>query len=295
MNEDRRLRWLRAIATLCTLLMLLVVASSAWLRLSPSRAACGDWPACRSVAPRVAAEPAPAVAAPPLQGAARAVHRVAASLALLASLALVVPALWLRPRLKEPAALALLLLALALALAALGIVTPGSRAAAVLLGNLLGGLLMFALAWRLRCRLAAHGAETHRQGPADVPPLAFAIALPAWIVQAALGALSGSGQAALAAPAHLLLAILLLPLAGWMGWRTRAAGRRAEGSALLTVVGLQALLGGTGAAWAAAPPVVWLHNLVGALGLALLLGLAPAWAPRHPGPAGAASGVARPQ
>lgn len=281
MNEDRRLRVLRALAMLCTLLMLLVVASSAWLRLSQPRAACSDWPACRSAVAHAGDGAVQAVAAPALQGLARAVHRGAASLVLLAAAALVVLALARRPRLQAPGALALALLTLALALAALGIVTPGSRSAAVLLGNLLGGLLMFALAWRLRCRLTPHAAMAGPAGDAGVPALAFAIALPAWLAQAALGTLSGSGQVALAPPAHLLMAIVLLPLAGWIGWHARAAGRRAEGSALLLVVTLQALLGGTAAAWAATPAAVWLHNLGGALGLALLLGLAPAWAPRR--------------
>ena len=40
-------------------------------------------------------------------------------------------------------------LVLALGLSVLGIVTPGSCVAGVLLGNLLGGVLMLALAWRL--------------------------------------------------------------------------------------------------------------------------------------------------
>lgn len=284
MSEDARRRALRGIAAACVLLMMLVVSSSAWLRLSQPRAACSDWPGCRLDAPR-SVPPATAGAPPPLlERFVRAVHRTAASLALLASGALVALALLRRPRLREPGALALALLALALALAGLGIVTPGSRSTAVLLGNLLGGLAMFALAWRLQRRLRRPPAAAPAAGAATGPVVAATSAL--WLLQAALGGLSGAGQWTVAPLLHLLLALAVLPLAVRVGWQARASGRAREGSLLLALVALQALFGGLAAATAAAPALTLLHNLGGAVGLALLVGLAPAPGPA-PAPAGA--------
>lgn len=68
----------------------------------------------------------------------RATHRGAATAVLLLVLALAVLSLARTPRRPAAGRLALALLVLALGLSVLGIVTPGSRAAGVLLGNLLG-------------------------------------------------------------------------------------------------------------------------------------------------------------
>ena len=158
---------------------------------------------------------------------------------------------------------------LALALSVLGIVTPGSRAAGVLLGNLLGGLLMLGLSWRLATQLAGW--------PAAGPALARWALLGAglWMAQAALGALSGSGS-------------LELPRR-WRTWRWRCwpaavrwasawaahrQGRRVEGAGLLSLTGLQFALAAAAVGSAAAPAWVLLHNIGAALGLALMLGLA---------------------
>ena len=263
------------VAWICVLLMLIVTSASAWLRLAQRHPPCDDWPVCR-------APPAPGVragAAQRVDGAAavsvvRAIHRGAASAALLGSVLLVL--LWLRsapprPRARDArtGALTLGLLCLGLALSALGIVTPGSRASAVLLGNLLGGLLMLALAWRLTRHLG--GAASHDPGH-GLGAWALAGAL-LWSVQSALGALSGSGGTLQPALWHQALALapgFCALMAGRIACRSGLPG---EGSALIAVVAAQWLLGAAAVLFAAAAPGVLLHNLSAALGLALLLGL----------------------
>ncbi|MDO9074265.1 MAG: COX15/CtaA family protein [Rubrivivax sp.] len=269
MTEDRRLLTLRRLAWACLLLMLVVTSASAWLRLAQPRPACVDWPGCRSADRPAAAAVAPALlGAPRVLALVRATHRAAATAVLVMVFAMVVLS-WARPP-RRPAAgrLALALLVLALGLSALGIVTPGSRAAGVLLGNLLGGLLMLALSWRLVVQL--------HDGPGSSPPLARWALLGAglWALQAALGALSGGGQFHVVPVAHLSLALLAGPCSLGVGWVVRRQGGRGEGVALLWITGLQFVLGAGAAASAATPALVLLHNIGAALGLALLLGLA---------------------
>ena len=83
-----------------------------------------------------------------VQGA-RLAHRVIATAALAGVLTLVAVCLVGRPRLWRRGLLALAALLLALGLAILGASTRGSRLPVVAIGNLLGGMLMFALCWRL--------------------------------------------------------------------------------------------------------------------------------------------------
>lgn len=287
-------RW-RLAAVVVLALMLVVVAASAWLRLAQPRPACADWPACRAgTALAAAATALPAGAADRTTGAARGlvatrlVHRIAATTVLLLVLGLVVQA-W-RQRARQPEVLrpAAALLTVALALSALGLVTPGSRAAAVLLGNLLGGFVMLllsaVLAWRLvvaRTGLSASSAATSRavmstgstNGRATpAVRLARWTAL-LWVTQAALGALSGVGLLHLAPPLHLALAIVALPLAAATAWNTRGAPGpllRRLATLLLFVVPLLGVLGMVGAASSAEPAWVLLHNVAAAIGLAAL-------------------------
>ena len=268
MDIDRR-AVMRRLAWASVLLMFVVTGASAWLRLAQPRPACADWPGCRSPD-----RPVLRVAIPALMGdpgtlaLVRGAHRVAASAVLLAVLALTWLALARRPRQHAEGSLAAALLVLALALSVLGIVTPGSRAAGVLLGNLLGGQAMLGLAWSLTRRLQA------------APPLdgllaraAFAGAL-LWVVQAAFGALAGARLAESAPILHLALALLVAPWAFGVGWWARRRGRRREGAALMVTAVTQVALGRAAIAWAAAPAAVLAHNLVAGAGLALLLGLA---------------------
>ena len=266
--EDRRLLTLRRLAWACLLLMLVVTSASAWLRLAQPRPACVDWPGCRGADRPAAAAVAPALlGAPRVLALVRATHRGAAIAVLLLVLALAVLSLARTPRRPAAGRLALALLMLALGLSVLGIVTPGSRAAGVLLGNLLGGLLMLALSWRLVVQL--------HDGPGSSPALTRWALLGAglWAAQAALGALSGSGQFHVAPVVHLSLALLAVPCALGVGWVVRSEGGRGEGVALLWLAGFQFVLGASAASAAAAPAWVLLHNMAAALGLALLLGL----------------------
>jgi cytochrome c oxidase assembly protein subunit 15 len=269
MTVDPRLLTLRRLAWACLLLMLVVTSASAWLRLAQPRPACFDWPACREADRPLARAVAPAVlGAPQTLALVRGSHRVAATLVLVIVIVVAALALARPPRRLAAGRLALALLGLALALSALGIITPGSRAVGVLLGNLLGGLAMLALSWRLATQLAGW--------PASSPTLARWALLGAalWLAQATLGALAGSGRLSAAPVAHMVLALLAGSAALGVGWVTRAQGRRIEATALLSLTGLQFMLAAAAAGSAAAPAWVLLHNIGAAIGLALLVGLA---------------------
>jgi len=250
------------------LLMLVVTTASAWLRLAQPRPTCFDWPACRSADRPTAASVASAVlGAAGALAAVRGTHRATASLVLLVVITVAALALVKPPRRWAAGRLALALLVLALALSVLGIVTPGSRAAGVLLGNLLGGLLMLGLSWRLSTQLAGWPRV-------NLTLKRWALlGVGLWIAQAALGALSGSGYWSAAPVAHMALALLAGSCSLGVGFAARVQGRRVEGTGLLWLTGLQFALAAGAAGSAAAPEVVLLHNIGAALGLALMLGL----------------------
>jgi heme A synthase len=268
-----RVPTMRALAHAAALLMLVVVIASAWLRLAQPRAACADWPACRA-APAVAAAgvASEVLGAPPLLAAVRGTHRFAATAVLLAATALVALAFGRSAPRPGARALATLMLASAVGLAALGLVTAGSRSVLVLLGNLLGGQVLLALAWTLTRALAD---RRRRAGGRRRWARAGFVA---WLVQAALGAASGAGIGPAVPVAHLGLAIVALAVALVAGLVARREDCRAEGNALLAVAAAQAALGLAAAASDAAPLVVLAHSAGGATGLALLLGLAGAGA-----------------
>jgi heme A synthase len=269
MTVDRRLVTLRRLAWACVLLMFVVTSASAWLRLAQPRPACFDWPACRGTdRPSAPAVVTAVMGEPGALVRVRGVHRVAAALVLVLVLVVAALALVWPPRHGAAGRVALALLVLALALSALGIVTPGSRATGVMLGNLLGGLLMLALSWRLAGQLSG------RPGSSRILSGWALIGAGLWAAQAVLGSLSGAGRSSAAPLAHLALALLAGSCAFGVGWLACKQGRRREGSDLMALVGLQWLLGACAAGAAAAPPLVLLHNVGAALGLALLLGLA---------------------
>lgn len=276
-------RWLLWSARLSLALMIVVVVTSAWLRLAAPRVACADWPGCRSASVAAAAPDssggpgdvvagAGAMSAASLLARLRGAHRLAASLMLPTVLALAVLA-W-RARLRGLLERALGMGIIALALAALGIVTPGSRSAAVMLGNFLGGVALLALAWSALCLLRS-GAALPR------PTARWALAgAAAWALQASLGVLSGAPaelRPRLPMPLlHLSLALPALMWAGAIGLSALRTSRRREGAALVVVAVLQTLLGLSAAGRAAAPAVVLVHGLVGVTGVALLVGLGSA-------------------
>jgi heme A synthase len=237
----RDARTLGTLAAACAALVLVVVASSAWLRLA-------------------------AVPCPPggcaefgLADAVRLAHRVAAMGVTV--LALLVTALaWkppVRPALRATAVLALVLIA---ALAVVGRRSAGAAPPAVLLANLLGGLTLLAACVGLAAAARAPGGR---------------ISL-AYVAAAALlaAALVTGGVLATSPPAHasgLVLAHRGLAWSAVAAWGLLALGAgtspRARLAARLVAVALLAQ-----AALAVAAPDAalarWLHNLLSSLALA---------------------------
>lgn len=123
------------IAALATVLIVVILGSSAYLRLSATGGACAQDAACASA---VADQPGPA------QRIARAAHRISASV--VAVLVLLVSALaWLRREgTRETRWVAVLLIALTVFLAALGAAAGNSYAPAVTWGNVIAGNAMAA-------------------------------------------------------------------------------------------------------------------------------------------------------
>ena len=161
MSSAKRRSLLRRAAWLCAALVLVVISLSAFLRQSNAGLGCTPWPACHG---RAALGESPPEAAGPAQRGARAVHRVTASSLLVLLLGMAALAWIPRPRADSEGRQILLALGLVLFLAVLGPFTSGSRVPAVTLGNLLGGLVLFAVCVRLALR------PSPRQAPTG-PPL----------------------------------------------------------------------------------------------------------------------------
>jgi heme a synthase len=254
MSPAARLRLLRIIAFASALLMLAVTLLSAFVRLSSMGPGCEPWPACHAERPALAERYRPDLGASDAVMQARLAHRIVASTVLVAVVALLVLALGAKPPLQREGRHALSLLLFATFLAVLGRWSAGAPSPSVLLGNLFGGFLMFALSVRLAWPSAARGA-----------PFGWlsSIALSLLAIQVALGALGS--------PAHGLLApltaaaLLLLAWRGWLAGRTRAAGLLA---ALLIV---QAGLGLAQFALGLPVALVLAHNLMAMLILTLVL------------------------
>jgi len=139
---------------------------------------------------------------------------------------------------------------------------------------LVGGLLLWALAWT-----AWRGLQPGAALPRRCARFALAGAV-LWLVQGAAGAVSGAAPALrpgdAASVLHLTLALPVLLWALGVGLAAQRSGRRIEGRALMLTAALQALLGLAAAGLGAPPTLVWAHHALGALGLALLAGLAGA-------------------
>ncbi len=255
MSEPPLLRRLRATARACLPAMLVVVAASAFLRHHGASAALqAAWASELAFAWLL--------------------HRVAATAVLLGAVVMVWWA-WkarrMAPATGVPFAPAAALLGVALLLSAVGLAGGASRAAPVVLINLLGGLTMLAL-----CACLAR--DPARPGLGRAAWVMVGLVL----LQAGAGALAATQASAdcasflgcvPAAWVHRLAGVLLafgLAMFGlWAAWRQ---GRRAGsvvallGVALLLLGALAAALG------SAAPPwLVVLHNAAGALALALLV------------------------
>jgi cytochrome c oxidase assembly protein subunit 15 len=203
------LRLLRLLATIGLALVIVVIVSSAYLRLSQAGLSCADWPSCYGSL-------AHAAVVTTAQRGARLAHRFAASAVGIVLIALLAVALAQRPRLARQAMLAAAALAVAVVLAMIGAVTSESARAtplpAVTLANLGGGFALLALlAWLRETLPIGNGDVMPAQSNAAPPATARSpttrglraaamLALVAVIGQVALGGLVSAKFAALACP-----------------------------------------------------------------------------------------------
>ena len=160
------MRRLRTLATAGAALVLVVIVSSAYLRLSQAGLSCTDWPACYG---RIAQ----ATSVTAAQHGARLAHRFAASAVLFVLLALLALALARRPRLERQAAIALAGLVVAGALGVIGAVSSEATRLvplpAVTIANLTGGFALLALLCLLRETTLTRSADGGAMGsPASI-------------------------------------------------------------------------------------------------------------------------------
>jgi cytochrome c oxidase assembly protein subunit 15 len=310
-HADRRIALLHRMALLCAALVLTITSLSAFMRLSKAGLGCQPWPQCYGQSLRELQQGgiAPKADAATATAAARVVHRIAAVAALIVVIMMVMTTMTTRPVLWREGRIALALLGLTLFLAVLGLWTANSRVPAVALGNLLAGFAMFALS----CRLAQASRPRTQAGTTASPRLAhwawLGVALLA--TQIALGGLVSASYAGLSCPmlascdlggaswqtvnpwyeplldlaaptnpagalanvihraGALVVAAVLLPL-GMAAWRS---GRRAGGAIVMLLL-IQGALGVVLVIGALPLAAALAHNVVAALLLAAVLGLA---------------------
>lgn len=182
----RRMTLLRTMAIACAVLVLAITSLSAFIRLSRAGLGCEPWPQCQAQLLREAKQGAVA--------AARIAHRITAVGALLLVIAMVLAAYGSAPPLVRQGRLVVVLLGLAVFLAVLGRMTADSRLPAVVLANLLAGLAMFAVSWRLVAATRPAGAAR----TLDAGWVRLALAL--LVVQIMLGGLVSAGHAGASCP-----------------------------------------------------------------------------------------------
>jgi cytochrome c oxidase assembly protein subunit 15 len=308
--SQRRHARLRRLALVAAALVLAITSLSAFIRLSNAGLGCSEWPQCYGGRLRaVQQNREPPVADSDAVTVARLAHRLVAVLALLAITTIVIVCFDNRPWLIREGALALVMLTLTIGLAVLGRWTTGARMPAVAIGNLLGGLLMLALSWRLAARVTEPGRPILRMWAW--------VGVTVLLTQVALGALVSTSYAGLscAAPADCwrsaegagwpwqtlnpwrepvfgampmslnpsgalaqvvhrggaLLALLVLTPLGMAALR---GPRRRDGAALLLLLVLQLGLGWLMVVTVLPLPLALAHNVVAGLLLATVVRLA---------------------
>ncbi len=176
------------LVSLSTLLVFVVVVLSAYIRLGDAGLGCADWPACFG---RIGAHDIRSLAAGgPLlpASAARAFHRVAATLLGFFVLAIAYLAIRRRRHGGPGILLPLLVLGLTIFLSVLGVVTPSPLVPMVTTANVLGGMILLALLWWIGQTLQPPATENHAAATARLKPWArgallvvgLQIALGAW-------------------------------------------------------------------------------------------------------------------
>ena len=214
-QAERRSAFVRRLALGCAALVLAVTSLSAFIRLSKAGLSCADWPQCYAQGLRELQQGRPAEAGEDAAtAAARLVHRVVASAALLLVIAILAACLTARPVPWPQVHVGLALLALALFLAILGRWSGAARVPAVAMGNLLGGFAMLALSWRLAWRGEVTASRALRAAAWGAVSLLTA--------QIALGGLLSASFAATSCPpglADCIVAAREVPLAALDPWR----------------------------------------------------------------------------
>ena len=193
-----RRRRVKRLAWVLCILALAVVGISAYVRLDAAGFGCADWPACYG---EILAGKANLHS-----GIARPLHRLGASVALL--LGFLLAWLCLQPQPLQPVARrAVALVLLMMVLAAVGIWSSDPHRAFVTFFNILGGLALVSLSWRV-----VLGAAGTAPPPVRNPWLAPGLA--ALLTTLALGALIGARYAAVSCQT--------LPACGDVWWPTDA-------------------------------------------------------------------------
>ncbi len=149
---------LTLLVSLSTLLVLVVIVLSAYIRLGDAGLGCADWPACFGQIGahdnRSLAEGGPLL--PP--DAARTFHRVAATVFGFFVLGIVFLAIRNRQQGGPGITLPLIVFALTVFLSVLGVVTPSPLIPLVTTGNVLGGMATLALLWWIGLRIQPQAA-----------------------------------------------------------------------------------------------------------------------------------------
>lgn len=266
--------WLHRAANAAAILVLVIVASSAYLRQTSVRLNCPEWPTCEQ---RLTGED-PARAQPAAERATRLVHRLSASIAGALVLLIAYLSSVQQPRVRSDIALSAALVVLTVFLAVLGRWSRTSQAPLVTLGNLLGGMTLLALLHWMRLRTSraqVSGSDAGRLAPVAGAALVLALA------GVALGALVSSGHAVSAvrdagggwlASAHSASGLLVLLLTGTLALHPAArGGGRRVGIAALTLAIAQAVTGWISTRFDYPLAVVLTHNLLAALLLIALV------------------------
>jgi cytochrome c oxidase assembly protein subunit 15 len=254
--------------------VLVILASSAYLRQTTVRLNCADWPACTQ---RITAEDS-VRAQPATVRLARFVHRLSASTAGALVLLIAYLAWAQQPRVRKDVVLSAALVGVTVCLAVLGRWSRNAQAPPVTLGNLLGGMTLLVLLHWMRLRTSR--APTAPDGGDGLAPVAGA-ALALAIAVVFLGALVSSSHAAstlrdasgsLLASAHWLSGLLVLLLAAMLAVHpvVRGGGRRAGVAAFALALAL-ALTGWISTRFDYPLAATLTHNLLAALLLIVLV------------------------
>ncbi len=202
-SHSGRLKRIRKLALLLTALSFMVVVISAYIRLSGAGLGCAGWPECYGQL--LAGGPHPHT------GAVRILHRVVATLALL--LGFYIAWLCQRPTPIRPVTgYAASILALMLLLTVVGLWSSDPHRAWTSFVNMLGGLGLVSLSWRMA---AAAGPDISGSRPAR-SALVLRAGLVALVLAIALGAMIGARFAATACMSTPSCAGVWWPVAeGW--------------------------------------------------------------------------------